>query len=219
MRVLSTKKLLQNQRELLLNAEFSFLDYDALRVTYLDVELPETATNSIITSQNGARAFLEHMPKVDAKTSHYCVGKKTAQLLSENGLKVAHIAQNGAELAHFIIKNHKNEAFSYFCGNNRRDELPALLKEAGVGCNEIIVYETHEQLQTFNQTFDGVLFFSPLGVSAFAKVNPVPIAFCIGETTAKEARKHTNKVVVSNATTVESTIAKAVKYLKTNCLQ
>tara|TARA_R110001632_G_scaffold169221_10_gene288068 strand:+ start:600 stop:1259 length:660 start_codon:yes stop_codon:yes gene_type:complete len=219
MRVLSTKKLLQNQRELLLNAEFSFLDYDALRVTYLDVEIPETTTNCIITSQNGARAFLAQMPIGAAKTSYYCVGKKTAGLISENGLNVAHIAQNGAELAHFIIKNHQNEAFSYFCGNNRRDELPSLLKEAHIQCNEIIVYETHEQIQAFNQSFDGVLFFSPLGVSAFAKANPIPTAFCIGETTAKEARKHTNKVVVSNATTIESTIAKAVKYLKTNSLK
>lgn len=219
MRVLSTKKLLQNQRELLLNAEFSFLDYDALRVTYLDVEIPETTTNSIITSQNGARAFLAQMPQGAAHNSYYCVGKKASALLSQNDLKVAHIAQNGAELAQFIVKNRQNEAFSYFCGNNRRDELPSILKEAGILCNEIIVYETHEQLQAFKQTFDGVLFFSPLGVSAFAKANPVPTAFCIGETTAKEARKHTNKVVVSNATTVESTIAKAVKYLKTNCPQ
>ena len=219
MRVLSTKKLLQNQRELLLNAEFSFLDYNALRVTYLDLEIPETTTNSIITSQNGARAFLAQMPQGASKTTFYCVGKKTARLLSENGLNVAHIAQNGAELAHFIIKNHQKEAFSYFCGNHRRDELPSLLKEAGIQCNEIIVYETHEQIQAFKQTFDGVLFFSPLGVSAFAKANPVPTAFCIGETTAKEARKHTDTVIVSNATTIESTIAKAVKYLKNNCLQ
>ena len=219
MRVLSTKKLLQNQRELLLNAEFSFLDYDALRLRFLDVEIPEPTTNCIITSQNGARAFLAQMPQWAAQASYYCVGDKTSALLSQNGLNVTHIAQNSAELAHFIIKNHQNEAFSYFCGNNRRDELPTLLKEAGVGCNEIVVYETHEQIQAFNQSFDGVLFFSPLGVTAFAKANPVHTAFCIGETTAKEARKHTKTVIVSNATTVESTIAKAVKYLKTNSLK
>ena len=104
--------------------------------------------------------------------------------------------------------------FSYFCGNRRRDELPTLLKEVGIVCNETVIYETHEHVQAFDQTFDGVLFFSPLGVSAFAKSNPIPIAFCIGETTAIAAKKHTNVVVVSNATTIESTIAKAVHYFK-----
>lgn len=214
MRVLSTKKLLLNQRELLLNAGLSFLEYDALQITYLDIKIPLKSTDfCIITSQNGARSFLKQQ-QIPAHASYFCVGHKTAALLSENKLNVVHIAQNGADLARFIIKNYKNEAFSYFCGNRRRDELPTLLKEVGIICNETAVYETHEHIQTFDQTFDGVLFFSPLGVSAFAKSNPIPVAFCIGETTAIAAKKHTKKIVVSNATTIESTIAKAVHYFK-----
>ena len=31
----------------------------------------------------------------------YCVGKKTASLLAENGQKVTKVAQNSLELAHF----------------------------------------------------------------------------------------------------------------------
>lgn len=214
MRVLSTKKLLLNQRELLLNAGLSFLEYDALRITYRNVEISLKPTPfCIITSQNGARSFLKQQ-KIPTHASYFCVGSKTAAILSKNKLNVVHIAQNAADLAHFIIKNHKNEVFSYFCGNRRRDELPTLLKEVGIVCNETVIYETHEHVQAFDQTFDGVLFFSPLGVSAFAKSNPIPIAFCIGETTAIAAKKHTNVVVVSNATTIESTIAKAVHYFK-----
>ena len=40
-------------------------------------------------------------------------------------------------------------------------------------------------------------------------------AICIGTTTATEAKKYTENVVIANATTVESVIAKAVKLLKT----
>jgi uroporphyrinogen-III synthase len=214
MRVLSTKKLLQNQRELLLNAGLSFLEYDALDITFLPFALPTKSTHYIITSQNGARVFLAQQQQLSDAT-FFCVGEKTASLLSENNQNVVKIAKNGADLARFIIKHYKNEAFTYFCGSQRRDELPALLKEATICCNEITVYETHVHIQAFDQTFDGVLFYSPLGVSAFAKANPLNIAFCIGETTAEEAKKHTNSVVISNATTIESTIAKAVNYLKT----
>lgn len=213
MRVLSTKKLLQNQRELLLNASLSFLEYDALHINSIDFKIPAQQTHCIITSQNGARAFLaqQQIPKAAA---YFCVGDKTGALLSKKDLNVIKIAQNGADLAHFIIKNHKNESFSYFCGKQRRDELPSLLEEAEVHCNEIVVYETHQHIRTFDQTFEGILFYSPMGVSAFAKTNPIPVAFCIGETTAAEAKKYTDTVVVSNATTIESTIAKAVNYLK-----
>ena len=39
-------------------------------------------------------------------------------------------------------------------------------------------------------------------------------AVCIGTTTAFEAKKYTENVVISNVTTVESVIDKAMKILK-----
>ena len=58
MTVLSTKKLLANQRELLLNAGLSFVEYDAIRITPTSFEMPKELENIIITSQNGAKAYL-----------------------------------------------------------------------------------------------------------------------------------------------------------------
>lgn len=231
-RVLSTKKLLPNQRELLLNAGLSFVEYDAITVNRIDFKIPDDLSNAIITSQNAAKALFnsrcQSEPVEDTNNaggtlrqaqgdnkSYFVVGKKTAALLIEKGLKVIEIAENSAKLAHLIAKNHKNEHFYYFCGNKRRDELPTILKEANVSIDEVIIYETSLNIQSFDQNYDGVLFYSPSGVEAFAKANTLQntSAFCIGETTADEARKHTDKVIVANDTTVESVIAKSVKTL------
>lgn len=217
--VLSTKKLLLNQRELLLNAGLSFVEYDAITTTQVHFTLPQKMENAIITSQNGAKAFVSSSSVENYDNLNcFIVGNKTTAFLAEKGLKVTKTAQNGAELAHLIAKNHKNETFYYFCGNQRRDELPSILKEAGIICNEVVVYETHGYEQEFDQSFDGVLFYSPSGVKAFAKANSLKntTAFCIGETTAQEASIYFENIVVSNATTIESTIAKAVKHLKKN---
>lgn len=232
LRILSTKKLKPNQQELILNAGLSYVEYDAITITPVSFKIPKTAKNVIITSQNGAKAFLK---EVSAGSSHpklvegmvenyFVVGKKTADLLSKNGQKVTKIAQNGAELAHFIAKNHKNDAFHYFCGNRRRAELPTILAAANIALKEIVVYETTLNNTLFKQVFDGVLFYSPSGVDSFFKghySNPSLLkerievrCFCIGETTAKTARTYSNNISVANSTTVESVIANAVKNLK-----
>ena len=53
----------------------------------------------------------------------------------------------------------------------------------------------------------GVLFYSPSTVESYMQSNSADkIAFCIGESTAKEARKHFEKVEVAKVPTVESVI-------------
>lgn len=214
--VLSTKKLLPNQRELLLNAGVSFVEYDAISIKSLPFEISKDIKNIVITSQNAARVFFEKTIGLDIVHKYFIVGQKTAALFSKKELKIEKTAQNSTELGRFIVENHKNDHFSYFCSKQRREELPAILKEGKVSLDEIITYETILNIESFNQQFDGVLFFSPSGIDAFAKANAFQQtnAFCIGETTADEARKYTDNIIVSNATTIESTIAKAVNYLK-----
>lgn len=217
--VLSTKKLLPNQRELLLNAGVGFVEYNAISISPIDFTIPEGIENVIITSQNGATFFIDKMkklPLLEETTEVRCfvVGEKTTSLLEKNGYTVIQTSPNGTALGNYIIENHNKETFHYFCAKQRREELPALLKQAEIPCNEIVTYETHLNEQSFIQEFDGVLFYSPSAVNAFAKANKINKAFCIGHTTATEAQKHTNHVIVSNATTIESTIAKAVNTLK-----
>ncbi len=136
--------------------------------------------------------------------------------MAENGQKIAKIAENASKLAHFIAKNDKNSAFCYFCGNKRRDELPNILKSAKIDLFVVKTYETSLKSENFDQKWAGILFFSPSGIESFLIENTMgaAIAFCIGETTAAEARKHAGKVMVADLTSVESVIDKAIKVLK-----
>ncbi len=52
-----------------------------------------------------------------------------------------------------------------------------------------------------------ILFFSPSTVDSFVQENTArPIAFCIGETTAKHARRQFKDVRIAKVPTVESVI-------------
>ena len=115
-----------------------------------------------------------------------------------------------------LVKNHKNDSFQFFCGNIRSDEIPSKLKENNINFKEAEVYKTTLNPKKFERQFDAVLFFSPSGVRSFVSENKInnSKAICIGNTTASEAKIYTENVVIANATTVESVIAKAVNSLK-----
>jgi len=211
--VLSTKKLKENQRSLLLNAAISLVEYNAIKIEFVPFKVPSNIENAIFTSQNAVKAIQDSRTKIQ---DCFCVGKKTKLLLQESGLNVIKMTEYASELADYLVKNHKNDSFHFFCGNIRSDEIPSKLKENNITFEEIEVYKTTLNPKKFERQFDAVLFFSPSGVRSFISENKINTseAICIGTTTATEAKKYTENVVIANATTVESVIAKAVKILK-----
>lgn len=217
MRVLSTKKLTQSQKELLLNANIGFVEYNSTLFTY-EFKAPKTIENNIIvTSKKGVVSLLKKKLLNDLKTKNwFCVGEKTNVFLTENGIKPIEIGQNAAELAQKIVKRDKNKRYTYFCGNLKREELFTILNEKDVELNEIEVYQTHFNNKKISGVFDGILFFSPSGIKSYLKQNKIDkeILFCIGNTTAKEAKKHSNNIIISNKPTVENSIVQVVKYAK-----
>lgn len=210
--VLATKKLKENQRSLLLNAGISFVEYNAIKIEFIPFEVPKNIENAIFTSQNAVNAVRSYELGV---RSCFCVGEKTKQLLKENGLNVIKMTEYASELADYLVKTHKDEAFHFFCGNIRSNEIPVRLKENNITFEEIEVYKTTLDPKKFERKFDAILFFSPSGVRSFFLENntAIGIAICIGKTTAAEAKKYTENVVIANSTTVESVIAKTVKIL------
>ena len=213
--VLSTKNLKENQKLLLLNAGISLVQYAAIKIDYLPIECPTNIENAIFTSQNAVKAFFENVPS-RAIDNCFCVGKKTKSMLEENGQNVVKMTEYASELADYLVKNHKNDSFQFFCGNIRSDEIPSKLKENNINFKEAEVYKTTLNPKKFERQFDAVLFFSPSGVRSFVSENKInnSKAICIGNTTASEAKIYTENVVIANATTVESVIAKAVNSLK-----
>ncbi|GAA4110345.1 uroporphyrinogen-III synthase [Aquimarina addita] len=220
--VLSTKKLSTAQQELLLNAGIGLVEYNALDIELVPIDLSENIKNGIFTSKNAVRAMLNlniAYSSDDFKIQNtFCVGEKTKLFLETNGQKVLETAETAADLAKIISKKYKNEQFSFFCGNLRRDELPLILKNNSVRLKEYIVYRTHLNSKIFNRIFDGILFFSPSGVQSYVRTNRIgdSVVFCIGNTTASEAKKYTQTVCVANKATIENVIVQVVKYFKKN---
>lgn len=214
--ILSTKRLSRNQQELILNAGLSFVHYDAISIAYIPFEIPQNLENAIFTSQNAVKAFFAQGENSTAHINCFCVGQKTKLLLEENGQKVIKNAENAQKLAKIIVKEHKNEAFQFFCGNKKREELPQLLTANNIKIDEIEVYKTTANAKSFNTAFDAVLFFSPSGVNSFFSQNKIgrALAVCIGNTTATAAEKHTQNIIIAHTTAIESVIAKAVLRLK-----
>ncbi|MCZ4317821.1 uroporphyrinogen-III synthase [Aequorivita viscosa] len=220
--VLATKKLKENQRSLLLNADVTLVEYNAIKIEFVPFEIPKNIVNAIFTSQNGVNSFFASVrsnnatsPIVNSIKNCFCVGEKTKALLEENGLKVMKMTEYASELSDYLVKNHKNDTFHFFCGNIRSEEIPSKLKENNISFKEIEVYRTALNPKKIERQFDAILFFSPSGVRSFISENKInnSAAVCIGTTTASEAKKYTENVVISNTTTVESVIAKAVKIL------
>jgi uroporphyrinogen-III synthase len=217
-RVLSTKRLNIAQKELLLNAGISLVDYNAIEIIPVEFEFPKLIDNAIFTSGNAVDIVFENKPESLQFRRVFCVGPKTYQKLTNLGQNVVKKANNASELGGFIQNSYENEAFYFFSGSLRKSDLPDLIKSSKNRLFELKTYKNELKIRKFDQIFDGILFFSPSGVTSFTRENELshcPV-FCIGETTAAEARKYTSDVHIANQTTVESVIAKAVKNLRTN---
>ncbi|GHA45571.1 uroporphyrinogen III methyltransferase [Salinimicrobium marinum] len=211
--ILSTKKLARNQKELLLNAGLRVVEHDLISIVPIAFEIQELPQNIIFTSKNTVRIVLEKKPDLSTKNI-FCVGDKTAAFLNQNGLQVKETANYGQDLAEKIASGYSNEDFIFFCGKKRRPELPDFLRQKKISISEVEVYDTHLVEKKIDRTFDGVLFFSPSAVRSYCAVNGLSgsIAFCIGKTTASEARNHTSDIIVATKPTIENVIVQVVKY-------
>jgi uroporphyrinogen-III synthase len=214
--VLSTKKLSAAQKKAFCEAEIALVEYNAIKIKPVDFKMPETVENGIFTSKNAVRAVLDSSENIKKIKNCFCVGIKTATLLKKNDLKPVIIAENSTDLAQFIVKNHSEKGFYFFCGDNRREELPSILKAESIRFEEIITYKTTLNPKRFDRDFDAVLFFSPSGIQSFVKNGHFgqKTAICIGKTTAAEAKKNTTKIAIANSTTVESVIEKAIELIE-----
>jgi uroporphyrinogen-III synthase len=212
--VLSTKRLTEAQKNLILNANLSLTEFNAIQTKALGLSKSVSHRpyeNAIITSQTTVDLVKE------LKISQcFCVGQNTAEKLKALGFKVEVIAKNAKELAKYIVDNYADSSFDFFGSLKRRPELSNLLEHFKVELNEIFVYDTVKTPKKFNRSFDAVLCFSPSGVESFFEANPLSKAkiVCIGHSTANTARIFSESVFISNSTSIESVIVKTVKLLK-----
>ncbi|HRN99811.1 MAG TPA: uroporphyrinogen-III synthase, partial [Flavobacterium sp.] len=112
-RILSTKKLLPNQRQYLLNAGFGVVDADFIEVRSTPFAMTGIRETLIFTSANAVRSVAAH-PKVQSIRRHpvFCVGDKTADVLDEVGFTVVENTDYGADLAQIISGDYAGESFT-----------------------------------------------------------------------------------------------------------
>ena len=122
-RLLSTKILSQGFKDRLLMHSFSLVEKSFIKISPIqNLKLADSNQAIIFSSQNAVKIAFSNSkikPLLEGK-KYFCVGEKTKCILEENGQKVTKMAQNSAELAHFLEKKYKNEAFSFLCGKRRR---------------------------------------------------------------------------------------------------
>ncbi len=217
-RILSTKKLLPNQKQYLLNADFNVIEADFIKIHNKNFDLNHINENLIFTSQNAVLSVLQH-EKIDQLKSKntFCVGLKTKALLEEHGFNVMAYTGYAQDLAEIIALVYGDESYTFFSGNLRKDTLPDALKQAHIKFNEITVYETLLTPEKISSKVDGILFFSPSAVDSYLRENKIKdeTCICIGTTTAEalEINKIKN-IVIANQPTVENTIIQCINEFK-----
>ncbi|MWW26226.1 hydroxymethylbilane synthase [Algibacter lectus] len=208
--VYSTKSLTEDQR-LLFHEKVKSESTDVVKISLNRIHprfLKQEIQNVIITSKNAVESLTTNYSAIELQFKNiYCVGRRTKRLVENKIGKVTHTENNAKKLAKYLVEYMEGTEATYFCSDIRLDALPTILSENNIKVNEIEAYQTKYDGVKVNDSVEAVMFYSPSTVESFTqKNNKEIIAFCIGETTAKEAKKHFDDVRVAKVPTVESVI-------------
>ena len=181
----------------------SFIHTEAITSNELQQEIAGLLSKKIVavfTSMNAVEAVNDHANGNKPSWKIFCIGNATATLARKYFGSAAiagtgaGTAQNASALAEVIIEENIKEVV-FFCGDQRRDELPNKLTACNIPVNEITVYRTVATPQKIQKNYNGILFFSPSAAESFFSVNtisPYTVLFAIGNTTGNTIRKFTS---------------------------
>lgn len=200
--------------------EFSFIQI----VETIDKKIEERIKNllsqeiiAIFTSMNAVNAVGKF---IHSQTSwkFFCIGNTTKKLVKKifGEENIVGTADNADELGEKIIADLSAKNTIFFCGDQRRDELPDKLRNNNIRVEEIIVYKTIETSKNISVEYDGILFFSPIGVKSFFSknsANPNTRLFAIGSTSATVIKSFVSQpVIVAEKPGKENLVNLAIEY-------
>jgi len=174
---------------------------------------------AVFTSTNAVNAVLKYLKQKPGWTI-YCMSGKTKEFVESNFQKesIAGIAESAGQLAELIINDNVKRVV-FFCGDQRRDELPVKLKEQGIYVEEVVVYSTTQTPIELTAKYDGILFFSPSAVDSFFSINHVDeitYLFAIGLTTAKTIQQYNkNNIIISPTPSKENIVKQIITHFNT----
>ena len=170
---------------------------------------------AVFTSKNAAHAF-DQIANSEVPWKIFCIGQSTKKFVSKifGEETISGTADSASELSDVILQDKEIKKVIFFCGKQRREELPQKLKAEEIEVEEIVVYETFETPQKLSRKiYDGILFFSPSAVNSFFslnKINEQTQIFAIGKTTADAIHKHIKKEIIIAETPSEENIVEQI---------
>jgi len=226
-KILSTKKL-HPALAAAARQHFELAEADAIAIeiirtaekeTELKAWLQKPNLDAAFTSAHAAEALLPFVTDQTLGWNLFCLEGKTRETLVQPRLQpigtIRETAADASALAEAIIRR-KVERLVFFCGDRRRDELPQLLKAAGITVDEAIVYRTVEIPVRCHEPPDGLLFFSPSAVHSFFSSNSLQartVCFALGATTAATLASATpNRIVTAAAPTQQAMLDAVTHY-------
>ena len=228
-KILSTKKITQEAIDKAsMNSieidELSFITTEPIKdeklKTVLKSFLQQNIT-AVFTSKNAVQAF-DQIVNAEVPWKIFCIGQSTQKLVAKifSEEKISGIADSASALSDVILEDKEIKKVFFFCGNQRREELPQKLTADAIEVEEIVVYETLETPQKLSRkVYDGILFFSPSAVKSFFslnKINEQMQIFAIGKTTADAIHQHTNKdLIIAEVPSEDEMIEKVIAHFST----
>ena len=175
---------------------------------------------AIFTSTNAVEAVIQRL-STKPDWNIFCIGGVTKETVigffGEKAIKGT--ARNAEVLAEKIIDGNNNDELVFFCGDQRLDDLPQIVRKHSLQINEVIVYNTIYTPHVINKNYDGILFFSPSAVHSFFIENTITtdvILFAIGKTTADAIGTYvSNEILTSDWPRQEQLVEKLIGYFKT----
>lgn len=215
-KILSTKKISTALKNRLSNARIELVEKNFIQTQPIAFETPLLNNYLLFTSKEAVKSVLQSELKNILTKPCLCVGSKTRSFLEKKGFTVLESVDYAEELIQVIDSKYKNQSFTFFCGNIRRNTITDFFKQNKIVYNEIVIYETKLKPHKIKESFDAVLFYSPSGVNSFLENNTLEnkICFCIGTTTAKALEKKTKNIVMALQPSVENVITEVIKYYK-----
>ncbi len=200
--------------------ETEIINNDSLKENIINFS--KTKSTIVFTSMNAVDAVVFYLNNIKPDWKFFCIGHATQALIikyfGENS--IAGKADSASTLADVIINEKNISEIIFFCGDQRREELPEKLLNENINVKEIEVYKTIALSHQIDNDYDAIIFYSPSAVESFFVVNKInnqTILFAIGNTTANEIKKYTdNKIIIAQQPSKKMLAEQAIHFFETN---
>ena len=202
----------------------AFIRTEAVDEAYVKTAIKDLSAmqvTAVFTSMNAVEAVAAQLEDQEPSWKIFTLGTATTNIAKEKfrHSNISGGGENASALADRIIEEGNVKSVIFFCGEQRRDELPDKLHQHNIHVEEITVYKTMDLPHRLTKTYDGIMFFSPSAVESFFSSNTAPastILFAIGDTTAAAIEQYApNKVITSDTPGKEALVDKVISYYNT----